>query len=258
MQYDPKLKSNNCDLELEFHNERNWDFGVGLYDDDLEDFKLIAAKALTHMLAFQTTMVRTKLCGYYTLIPRFTFPNPINSRQILFSRMSPLDSVVYRPKYDVSLPGVNARSEYEPISKTWERFERRGVYQKTPVPLISFFWFTRLTCIGHDLLMAMGQHLEARLKDDDKLPLLFDYTGVYQSSLKEGPEFLLYDQIGRLKMSLDQLMRLNDVDDLYGPLTLKVFELNGYATVNNPKVPVFKFPSPKKKFWRRFQSSSGP
>ena len=53
-------------------------------------------------------------------------------------------------------------------------------------------------------------------------------------------------------------MRLNEVDNFYGPLTLKVFKLNGYATVDNPKMLVFTFPVPKKKFWRRFQSSSGP
>ena len=158
--------------------------------------------------------------------------------------MSPLDSVAYGIDgiFDSKLP--SSELEFKAVSKIWKRWENIGLYRKNPLSRIGFITGVRAFFTGRDLLFLLGQRIEARFDDSSVLPLVFTDEVIYRSVLSEGPEFLMGGS--QRGTTLDQLMRLNEVDELYGPLILKVMELNGYATIQNPQNKQFRL-NPKEK-----------
>ena len=230
--------SSECDFkfQIDFHPNLDFHLGNGEIPDGSIDFQLTAARAITFGLGFHSNIRRD-----YTLITRDPIASmvEIESNGVkTITRMSPMDSLIYtEPQLGYLMTPFNiVEAELQPISKILKRFEKLGGYKSTH----SILQFIRIQMVRGELGILLDRHLEIRFHDGTVLPIKMPTFGTHiVIDMVGGPEFLMQTLDLERGRSLQSLLETQGHGNIYGPLTLKLMQHVGYATIDNPKTVKF-------------------
>ena len=233
-----------CDFAITFNASRNWFFGNGNIAAEQTDFKLVAAKQLTHGLGFITNLEETQ--GGLT-VPRTYYLNDTDIKCLRY--MSPLDSlsktVFFRHRdlavsiVSVLLGGPTLNNRIEPIENVFKLFQNTGLYTKnlnshktTIVENIKYYFAgIRIEDLGGPRVQVDGTTI---------FNLLDAYSGQISYESWDTENFLMTERASlETGIKLADKMQSNDQGRLFGNGILSVLEEVGYASWRHPHMIEF-------------------
>ena len=221
------FETSECDFDITFNANRNWYFGNGTISSEQADFKVVAAKQITHGLGFMSNLIRT---DDGLVVPNTYYDNDPNTKYLRY--MSPLDNLSSYKDAEVLII-----QSFNPVSAVFNLFKRTGLYSKnwntynmTRTELMWYKW-------AGSKIPVRGEGY-AWVKGCKALRLLDAYSG--ESSMPAN----FYVSLMTEKASLmtgnkltDMMQRMHGL--LYSCDALSVLREVGYATYMNPTVIQF-------------------
>ena len=201
-----------CDFDVTFNSNVRWYFGNGRIFTRQTDFRLIAAKQITHGLGFSTNLepindqgLIPHGLGFATNLEYFNYRGTVAPKTFYtndqsttsYCLMSPLDSITFGRSREVqrgllSTDGLFTSSldELVPISQVFNKFKTIGLYDQnlTIEQFSNWFKFRFLTTAKE---FGAYERFQANFGDGQPLPLFDVYSGQIGDVFRNGPEFLM-------------------------------------------------------------------
>ena len=227
-----------CDFDISFNANLDWHFGNETITPEQSDFKLVAAKQITHGLGFMSNLEKFKVGRSWSVAPKKYYENDPNVKY--YSRMSPMDLVTYsdvisgRNIAKAALLCLSCRPPVvqtsEPISNTFDLFERAGLYS-TNIPDYGFG--PRLSLVAFRL--RDSSIISVYINDEPELFMDGVDSGEIYWSHWEDPEFLM-TTASSVYPGVTLLEKIASAGGgrLYGNITLSILEFVGHATWRVP------------------------
>ena len=243
------FKPTNCDIAIEFlfSNEFKWHFGDRDIQTDAVDFRLMIAREITRGLGFESHIRLAENDDVIRAYPATDFK--LRGKSV-YARRSPLDNLLVGRNppeifntFGRHLEQTNTRY---PISAIFDKFEKLGLYKFKLPTYASFNLGFRLRHTAWQLGIIMRDSIVAKIDDGSHLSIVFQNNGRLSTNSVDGAEFLMSTQAAVKGVSLRQLMQQYNVENVYGPKMLKIFEALGYSTLSKPEVVQFAPDIPKK------------
>ena len=242
-----------CDIKINplYSHDFPWYFGNADIPRTYNDFRLLAAREITRGLGFKS---HTTLVEKGELIRAYPLDFYKSGHTSIFAARSPVDDLLHGsvpPKFQDIMQGNNligdARRDY-PISAIFDKLEKLGLYKmKFPYYQYDNLKFgLRLRFTLWQLSVIMREPVVAKFDDGSQMTILFERYGKLSTNSTDGAEFLMSTQAAASGVSLRQLMQHYNVENVYGPKMLKIFEALGYSTLSKPEVVQFAPDIPKK------------
>ena len=241
--------ASECDISWNINSNINqqWYFGKGEFQRDEHDFQRMAAKAITHGLAFSSNLEESIV----DTIP-VTLPVRLGSEESqsqYYARRTPLDNLIHgpvRPSPDRRLLATMRRVPWRPaqilpLSTLWDRLDTIGIHDTRFNATNRLLRNNEAIEVGEQFRPTMRSPLlEARFRNGAVLPVVFNQARGYDVNLgaTNAAEFVMGSSF-LTGLSLSQLMQRAGTTQLFGPLTLSVFEEVGYSTLRKPQVVQF-------------------
>ena len=226
-----------CDFDIIFNSTTSWYFGRGNIGQNELDIRITAARLITEGLGFSSNLIKveSERPDHRVVIPKESYFNDQIRASAFFLRPTPLDNIIYGVSPEDGRRNLgNENTRLQPISKILNQIDSSGIYRwdmtKTN-PLNDL----RLRIPCRNLYQMMNRLVQAKFSDGTFLEMTFTAEGKYETYSTIGPEFLMSNSTRDIMgITLEDLMRQNNANQIYGPLTLKVFHQSGFMTQKMP------------------------